>query len=338
MIKNDYIDNSPIIIYYYYDLSDTDDFCKKLEKWFRRGGHTRELRFISWDCYNELPSRDGDIYCYDAIVLSSLVDKGYLHELPDIISTENVFPWILDRSRIRNKIYGIPHMGCANLLISREEDYTPISNIYQVPKGLSAPLKSMASFYYLYALCNLQDRRSEIVKTLQCIRSLMTDDCYERSRFMNYDGFERFKRGEVRYLIGFAEDIRHLDPGRYKVQLMNLSDGPINEMPLFPVDFASLGVNVSGEKLLDCLDLLEIIADSDFIYDICFSNGRLQYMLPADMTLYPRLEKADPIYRDFYEILSYENNGIIRFGKNYYEDFRKNQAELMKMLENLLNI
>ena len=36
-------DGAPIIIYYYFDLSDTEAFCLNLEKWFRDSGHTRPL-------------------------------------------------------------------------------------------------------------------------------------------------------------------------------------------------------------------------------------------------------------------------------------------------------
>lgn len=330
--EKDFFDDSPIIIYYYFDLSDTDDFCVKLEKWFRDTEHTRPLEFRSWNCYDEKPGHDGDIYCYDAIVMSTLVDEGYLHVLPDIIDTSKVFPWILERSRIHGKIYGIPLMTCANMLICKEEDYFPMSNIFDIPEGLAAPLKSMASFYYLYAFCNIQNRKDDIIRTIKQVKKLMSDDTYENSRFANYDGMKRFKNGDCKYIIGFSEDIRLFDKANYKVQLINMSDTEINEMPLFPVDFASLGKDVSGEKLLDCLDLMEIISNSEFIYDICFSNGKLQYMLPTDQSLYPRLAEADPLYNEFFEFLSNEYNGILRFGKHYYEVFPEREKELLEIL------
>ena len=330
----DFFDDTPIIIYYYFDLSDTDDFCKKLEKWFRDSGHTRPLEFRSWNCYNDKPDHDGDIYCYDAIVMSNLVNEGYLHELPDIIDTSKVFPWILDRSRIKRKIYGIPLMACANVLICKEEDYFPMDNIFDIPQGLAAPLKSMASFYYLYAFCNIQNKEDAIHRIVKQLRLLMSDDSYTKSRFADYDGLSRFKNGECKFIIGFTEDIRRLDKGNYKVQPLNMSDNAINEMPLYPIDLASLGKNVSGEKLLDCLDLMEIISNSDFIYDINFSDGKLQYMLPTDMTLYPRLAEVDPIYNDFYEFISNENNGILRYGKHYYEVFPEREKQILEILNN----
>ena len=44
-------DNASVRIYYYYDFTDTDHFCSKLEQHFRETGHERPLEFISWNCY-----------------------------------------------------------------------------------------------------------------------------------------------------------------------------------------------------------------------------------------------------------------------------------------------
>ena len=326
-------DRSPIIFYYYFDLSDTKAFCDLLQKRFEESGHDRVIEFRAWDCYDDPPARDGDVYCYDALVLSTLVDEGYIRVLPDIIDTSRVFPWILDRSKVRGKIYGIPLMTCANVFICRAEDRIPVRNIFDIPPGLSAPMKSMAMTYYLYALCNLQDRRDDVIKTLRQIRRIIGDKAYATSKFAVYDGIERFNRGDCKYLIGFTEDIRNLTPGDYAVSLVNFSDLPVNEMPLLPTDFVSLGKNIYADKLLDCLDLMEIMADSSFIYDLCTTNGRLQYMLPADATVYPRLAEIDPIYSEFFKIAGNEDNGILRFGKHFYTDYIRKEEELLAMLE-----
>ena len=52
----------------------------------------------------------------------ALVKKGYLHRLPEIIDTDDMFSWTIDKSKVRRKTYGIPMMICANALICRKED------------------------------------------------------------------------------------------------------------------------------------------------------------------------------------------------------------------------
>ena len=97
--------NSPIVIYYYYDFADTGHFCRELERRFRDSGHARPIKFINWNCYRELPGRDGDIFIYDAIAMSALVAKGFLHRLPEIIDTGDMFSWTIDKSKVQKKTY-----------------------------------------------------------------------------------------------------------------------------------------------------------------------------------------------------------------------------------------
>ena len=104
-------------------------------------------------------------------------------------------------------------------------------------------------------------------------------------------------------------------------------------MPLFMVDYASLGNHVREEKLLDCLDLLEIMADSRFVYDLCAQEGKLQYMLPALKSVYPALAELDPLYRRLYEMLLPEENGVFRYGARFYEEFYQKSGDLLEELK-----
>ena len=103
-------------------------------------------------------------------------------------------------------------------------------------------------------------------------------------------------------------------------------------MPLFMVDYASLGNHVREEKLLDCLDLLEIMTDQEFIFDLCLQEGRLQYMLPPCRNVYPRLAEIDPIYDELYRQLLPEENGVFRYGKSFYEDFYRKSDMILESL------
>ena len=162
-------DDSPIIFYTFEYLSNSARFRTLLEERFRNTGHTRRIEFRHWDCYHEIPDTDGDLYCYDACVMSALVDKGIIRVLPEIIDTDKVFDWILDRSKIMGKTFGFPFMTCANVLICRKKDYTPANNIFEIEGGLSAPLKSMLGYYSVLAFCNYQDSGEGIINTIERI-------------------------------------------------------------------------------------------------------------------------------------------------------------------------
>ena len=329
-------DDSPIIFYTFEYLSDSARFHTLLEERFRNTGHTRRIEFRPWDCYHEIPDTDGDIYVYDACTMSALVDKGIIRVLPEIIDTDNVFEWILDRSKIRGKTYGFPFMTCANVLICRKKDYTPVNNIFEIEGGLSAPLKSMIGYYNVLAFCNYQDCGEGSLNAIAGIfRAIGGHKAFEESKLDAEKVINKFRSGECRYLLGFTENLRFLDRDEYVVQLANLSENVINEMPLFMTDFISMGRSTSGEKLLDCLDMMEIVTDSSFIRDLCTGENGLEYMLPADKTLYPVFAELDPVYEQLYDMVSDENNGILRYNNNFYEEFDLRKAYLLDIVQRL---
>ena len=325
--------SSPIVIYYYYDFTDTDYFCRELERRFRESGHTRPVKFINWNCYQGLPGRDGDLFIYDAIAMSALVSKGFLHQLPEIIDTGDMFGWTIDKSKVQKKTYGIPLMVCANTLFCRKEDDRNIRNIMQLHDSVAIPLRSMLMYYYLQALCNYQGESEKVSAVLTHLKNLMGEELLpDKSTLAEYDGIGRFNRGECKYLLGFTESLRLLEPGDYIVRFANFSDNEEDQMPLFMVDYASLGNHVQEEKLLDCLDLLEIMADPQFSYALCMQEGKLQYMLPPSKSVYPQLAASDPLYNWLYEMLLPEENGVFRYGPQFYEVFYNMSDDMLKKL------
>lgn len=108
-----------------------------LQQRFHETGHTRPLRFIEWNCYKGPPGRDGDIFIYDAVTMSALVNLGFLQRLPDIIDIGDMFNWVIEKSKVHQKTYGIPLMLCANTLICRRKDDQQISNILELKENVS---------------------------------------------------------------------------------------------------------------------------------------------------------------------------------------------------------
>ena len=153
-------DNTAVRIYYYYDFTDTAHFCRRLEQRFRETGHERPLEFINWNCYKQQPGMDGDIYIYDAIALTALVDKGYLSQLPEVIDTSDMFSWTIDKSKVKKKTYGVPLMVCANTLICRKKDDLNIKTSLISTRERPSPSRRCS--------CTTIYRPSAIIRTIRC--------------------------------------------------------------------------------------------------------------------------------------------------------------------------
>ena len=222
-------------------------------------------------------------------------------------------------------------MICANALICRKKDDYNIKNIFDLHERTAIPLKTMLMYYYIQAFCNYQN--DSVHRAFEHIAELMGGREYlAESSLEEYDGVSLFRSEECRYFLGFTESLRLFEPDDYVVRFANFSENEEDQMPLFMVDYASLGNNAREEKLLDCLDLLEIMTDKEFIFELCLQDGRLQYMLPSCMSVYGRLAEIDPIYDQLYQQLLPEENGVFRYGKSFYEDFYKKSDTLLESL------
>lgn len=68
---------------------------------------------------------------------------------------------------------------------------------------------------------------------------------------------------------------------------------------------------------------------------LCTGENGLEYMLPADKTLYPVFAELDPVYNQLYDLVSDENNGIFRYGSNFYEEFDLLKAYLLSTVQSM---
>ena len=320
------------IIFYYDEIDGMEYLWPRLTERFRQTGHARPIIFREYDCYKELPGTDGDLYTYDAIVLSALVDKGFLRTLPRSVSCDRVFPWIMEKSRIRQRSYGAPFMLCSNALICRQKDDLHVSNIMEIHENVAIPLRSMLMFYFVQAVCeNLNLKKS--IRVMEHLLDLIGGkDFLEQSGMDDYNGIERFDREECRYLLSFTEFLYDLKKDDYAVSFVNFSDKEESKRPRFLTDFISLGKHVPKEKLRDCLDLIEIMISEEFVFEMCVPDGDLQYLLPADRCVFRRLAEIDAVYRSLFDKVDSEENGVLRYGKRFYENFYSRRDILLQFL------
>lgn len=320
------------IIFYYDSIDGLENLWPDLAERFRQSGHERPIIFREYDCYKELPGTDGDLYTYDAIVLSALVHKGFLKTLPKAVSSEHVFPWVMEKSRIRQRNYGVPYMLCSSALICRQRDDLHVHNIMELNENVAIPMRSMLMFYFVQAAVeNLSLKKS--FRVLEHLMDLIGGrDALEKSGLADYDGINRFNREECRYLLGFTEDLALLKEDDYMVYFANFSDNEESRRPRFMADFISLGKHMEKEKLQDCLDLIRIMISEEFVFDQCMPDGQLQYLLPADMRVFRKLADIDPIYKILFSELDSEENGVLRYSRHFYENFYTGRDILLQLL------
>ena len=331
ILKNTGGELSPIIFYYDH-LDGLEYLCPRLEERFRQTGHARPILFREYDCYKELPGTDGDLYTYDGVVLSALADKGFLRSLPKSVSCEQVFPWVMERSRVRQRTYGAPFMLCSTALICRQKDDLHVQNIMELHENVAIPMRSMLMFYFVQAVCeNLSLKKSFHV--MEHLLDLIGGrDNLAESRMSDYDGINRFNREECRYLLGFTEDLFDLRKDDYVVSFANFSENEASRRPRFLADFISLGKHLPKEKLQDCLDLIRILISEQFVTELCDPDGQLRYLLPADRRVFRALAERDPLYSHLYKQLDSEGNGVLRYGKSFYETFYSKRDVLLQLL------
>ena len=320
------------LIVYYCNFLGTESYSTMLTDRFRQSGHDRPIVFRKWNCYKDIPGDDGDLYIYDGVVLPALVGKGLLRPVSDATLIDGVFDWAIDKSRIRRKLYGVPVMLCANSLICRKTDDSRIRNIMQLNERVAIPLRSMLLYYCIQTVLNNRTTRQSL-KVLEHLLDLIGGrDELAESDFEDYDGINRFARGECRWLLSFAESLHDLPEDDYVVSFADFSeDGKVN-IQLFMSDFASVGKNAAEDKVQDCLDLIRIMADEEFVYDVCTRDGELQYFLPANRNTFQRLAWQDPLYDELFRIIESGENGLLLYNKYFYEKFTLQKDVLLQFL------
>ncbi len=320
------------IIFYYFNLTGTDSYRELVEDRFRRTGSARKIDFREWNCYKDLPKTDGDLYAYDGVVLSSLAAKGFLRPVPDGVSVDGIFPWVTEKSRVGRRIYGFPIMLCSNALICRKKDDLYVRKITDLHENVAIPMRSMVMYYYLQTMCSNRDPVLRLKVMEHLLELIGGREFLERSSLEDYGGIGRFNRGECRYFLGFTESMRYFKPDDYAVCFANFSATGYSDKPLFMADFVSLGRRVPAEKLGDCLALMQILAGEEFVREVCTLDGQLQYFLPANERVFPFLAECDPLYERLYALLASGNNGLLRYGPRYYEDFNRQENVLLQFL------
>ena len=61
-------------------------------------------------------------------------------------------------------------------------------------------------------------------------------------------------------------------------------------------------------------------------------GGEFHYLLPADKRVFRRLAEWNTVYNSLYGLLDLEENGVLRYGKRFYENFYSGRDILLQLL------
>lgn len=58
----------------------------------------------------------------------------------------------------------------------------------------------------------------------------------------------------------------------------------------------------------------------------------MEYLRPADRRVFRRLTECDAVYVQLYGLVDSEENGVLRYGKHFYETFYSKRDILLQLL------
>ena len=124
---------------------------------------------------------------------------------------------------------------------------------------------------------------------------------------------EWFTDGVGRAFIGFSEAMSAMGDSTEEIDFRFYSMTEEPNIPLFYMDAASVNANISQEKQVLALELLNLITGTDILVQASSPSERdqnYQYLLSARKSFYDVLGQKDPIYMELKSFVSSPDNHI----------------------------
>lgn len=303
------------------------------------------LNLERWECYNG--PNDCDVLMYDAVVLSYLVENGYIQPIApeEMENVEGIIPFSLDGTFHKGRYYGMPFFLCGEFLIYYKSD-TEMENVENLVKlasvaeerqkknpntGVVVYDNDSAVYHYLDASIDMREEYSlyeqapdcsnldqKVLRYINTLPSIAMDLPQEKLETMSEK--ELFSRGYGFAYFGYTEDMSSMGNALDKMAIKKLSFTENVNIPLFYLDVISVASHVTDpEKLELCKELMNLVASEDFLKELCFANGDPQYLLPARESVYLAAEEEYPMYSQLHAIAMDPCNRAFRFGVDFYQ-------------------
>lgn len=301
------------------------------------------LEFVDWDGgYKHDPSKDMDVFVFDAIFLAYFQESNFLSPIKDneVQGLGDFVNYAIEGARIKGQLYGIPQIGCTNVLFYRKSDEAlakakNLPDIFQtigpcpfqgeIPPeniGMMVDLSggSTSACLYVDAVQDLNgfylphphlppaaETDERAIKNLQLILRMANKEHANWSPKEAYHRAALFGQGKGRALIGFTEFMSAMGSNLDKIAFKLISFGDKENVPLFYTDIVGINAtSVARGNRLYALKLANLLASANVMVAISkpsMDGESPQYLMPVRESVFKELGKKYPIYNAMHTLL-----------------------------------
>ena len=275
-----------------------------------------------WDCYVDDAPKGIDVVMFDAVMLESLVDAGWIQPIdPNAVrDSGDIFPFALEGLTAEGGLYGIPVFLCGNFLIydgdcatlDAAEHITDLADMSEILVVNSEnPVNRPQYIFEVIADTRGTANPSVDGGTIDAMRLIdrLAIDAHKQDD--DTQVARAYDSGVGQGYIGFSESMRLLKNRADKTDIRSISFSDQPDLRRLYVDAAAVTADVKGQRYEKCLELMNIMAEADVLTALSVQDGAPQYLLLARESPYPRVSEAFPIYAELELLAGDENNHVI---------------------------
>ena len=129
-----------------------------------------------------------------------------------------------------------------------------------------------------------------------------------------------FSQGLGSACYAYSEALYFMDDFVDNLTIRSISFFEGENIQMFYADLASLCSHVTDPvKKEYCMKLINLIGSEEFLTQLVYGTGDVQFMLPAREQVYLTAMEQYPIYEALHTLAMDENNRIFRFGTEIYD-------------------
>ncbi len=305
-----------------------------------------------WDGGYETEPGDLDVFVFDAIFLEYFIEQGYLAAIQpgEVEDSEDYLSYALKGSHVDGTLYGLPQLGCADILFFRRgdrelaaadtlgevlealgecsyaEEIPPpgVGLVVVLSGGTTAAcryLDAVEDIYGLYTddppLAPSDDKiDSWAVANLRSVLRMasLANVKYDAAA---YQRGKWFGEGRGRAVIGFTELMSAIgEAGRAELEFKPMPLSDRGGVSLFYADVAGINSRVGAKRGL-ALELANLMTSTAVMLASIGPTPQgdaSQYLMPVRHSILNRLAEDDPLYARMQQLVEESSPRLFRIG------------------------